>query len=103
MSKKRKKDGRSNPNLKPCPPEEQRYILKWASEDGLFRVCSWKGGYPDPRIMLKQLLEKGYKYGTYVLLSTRPRPKHIATYQTKRITLETGKKIIRLVDVTKYN
>ncbi len=97
MSKRKiKKDGRSNPRLKPCPPEEQRYIIRFCLEEGLFKVGMCEGGIPDTKVLEKYLRKQGYADGTFVLLSTRPRPKYVATYRFIRIN-KLGQKKRKLV------
>ena len=86
MARKKKIiDGRSNPRLKPCPPEEQRYVIRICLEEGLFKVGQCEGSVPDTKSLEKYLRKQGYDEGTFVLLSTRPRPKHVGTYRFIRI------------------
>ena len=99
MAKKKvKKDGRSNPRLKTCPPEEQRYIIRICLEEGLFKVGQCEGAIPDTKTLEKYLRKQGYDEGTFVLLSTRPRPKHVTTYRFIRIN-KLGQKKRKLVQI----
>ena len=93
-----KKDGRSNPRLKACPPEEQRYIIRICLEEGLFKVGHCEGSVPDTKVLEKYLRKQGYEEGTFVLLSTRPRPKHVGTYRFIRIN-KLGQKKRRLFQI----
>ena len=81
--KQNKKDGRSNPRLNPCPPEQQRYILRECTKDGLplLGESQEEGKRPSRKELETYLKRGGYDSGTFVLLSTRPRPKLVATYQ----------------------
>ena len=83
MAKKKKIDGRSNPRLNPCPPEQQRYILRECTKDGLPLIgeSGEEGKLPSRWELEKYLKGEGYNSGTFVLLSTRPRPKLVATYE----------------------
>ncbi|MCK5019009.1 MAG: hypothetical protein KAS32_18255 [Candidatus Peribacteraceae bacterium] len=94
--RKNKKDGRSNPKLKYCPPEEQRYIIRMCLEEGLFKVGQCEGSIPDTKVLEKYLRKHGYDEGTFVLLSTRPRPKHVATYRFIRVN-KLGQKKRKLI------
>ncbi len=86
MAKRKiKQDGRSNPLLKYCPPEEQRYIIRLCLEEGLFMIGMYERGIPDTKTLEKYLRKQGFDEGTFVLLSTRPRPKYVATYRFIRI------------------
>ena len=100
MAKRKvKKDGRSNPRLKSCPSEEQRYIIRICLEEGLFKVGKCEGYIPDTKILEKYLRNQGYNEGTFVLLSTRPRPKHVATYEFQWRKNKIGrvkKKLVRI-------
>jgi hypothetical protein len=98
MQKKKEKkiDGRSNPKLKPCPPEEQRYIIRMCIEEGLFMVGECKGGIPDTKVLEKYLKSVDCNEGSFVMLSTRPRPKHVATYGFRWVKTKDGKVIRRL-------
>jgi len=86
MAKRKiKKDGRSNPQFKYCPPEEQRYIIRICLEEGLFKVGQCEGRIPNTKVLEKYLKKQGYDEETFDLLSTRSIPKHIATYRFVKV------------------
>ncbi len=53
--RKRKKDGRSSPRLKPCPPEEQRYVLRHCTKHGLPLIDVGNGELPNPEKLRKEI------------------------------------------------
>lgn len=75
------RDNRSRPRLKECSPLEQRYILRKITPKGLGSIMrKYPEGY-NPS--LKELRKLAWRFKVVkwrlVLMSTRPRPKHILT------------------------
>ncbi len=82
MSTKRRK--RKKPKLKPVPKEEQRYIVRKMTQKGMKSVVSEPYEYsPDMLDDIEFGLCHFHKEGTFVLLSLRPRPAHVATWKLK--------------------
>ena len=83
----KKIDGRSNPCLRDVPLEKQRYILRKCTQGGMYKIAGFKFCPIDVdirRTLIKyheKLRELGGIKGKYALLSCRPRPKHVATYE----------------------
>lgn len=82
MSAKRKI--RKKPKLRPVPKEEQRYIVRKMTQKGMRSVISEPLEYsPDLLEETEFNLSRFHKEGTFVLLSLRPRPAHVATWKIK--------------------
>jgi hypothetical protein len=83
-----RRDGRSRPNFKACPSEEQRYVVKHCSKNKPTNVMKWTGAPPTAQEIETYLRRKDWfndwiaqgKKIVLAVLSTRPRPQHIATY-----------------------
>ncbi|MFH0816458.1 MAG: hypothetical protein V1934_06555 [Methanobacteriota archaeon] len=85
MTKRKKTDGRSHPTLVPCERGRQRYILRHCTKNGLRKVGdveeTGKHESTTAEEIEAYLRGKGHKSGTFVLLSTRPRPKCLGVYK----------------------
>lgn len=81
---RRKGKTRKNPQLTPVPKEEQRYIVRKMTQKGMKSVVSEPYSYsPDLLEDIELNLCYFHREGTYVLLSLRPRPAHVATWKLK--------------------
>jgi hypothetical protein len=76
------RDHRAHPCFKPVPPGEQRYVLNRITPNGQRHVTQITGRFPMP-LMIFDDVKRYNLEGTFVLMSTRPRLKHIATVRTR--------------------
>ena len=71
---------RKNPNFKPVPIQDQQFIIREMSQKGMMTVENYITYNKNLLKDITKYLCKRYQKGTFVLLSTRPRPSHIATW-----------------------
>lgn len=79
-----KRKTRKKPELKPVPKEEQRYIIRKMTQKGMKSILTEPLEYsPDMLEETEFFLRRYHREGTFVLLSLRPRPAHVATWKLK--------------------
>lgn len=81
--RRRRTDGRSCPNLKPCPPNEQRYLIRKVGYKTLKCVAKGLKSIPSENAIERFVTKHNLGAGTYTILSTKPRPKHVITYRIR--------------------